>query len=158
MITYSLGFDQITTNFVVKVFNRLPRDVFSSILFLFCFKCQLNEDLLQLLIDVVDTQLFESVFLLQVINWLLNSGNSMFCGGKRVTYMEDLETINIQHTNRESIVISTLQTTVHSFDNPIEHSAVECFSQGITRVHSLKKNSISFKLSLHLAINTYPFD
>jgi len=41
-----LALNQLTDNFVVEVVNRGPLDAFLHILLLFCFQCELNEDLL----------------------------------------------------------------------------------------------------------------
>jgi hypothetical protein len=62
-IAYLFGFDQITTDLIVEELDRLPLDALSGIFVLLGLECQLNEDLLQLLVDVVDAQLLESIFL-----------------------------------------------------------------------------------------------
>lgn len=44
-------------------FDRRPLDLFPHILLLLRLESELNKDLLQLLVDVVDTQLFERIIL-----------------------------------------------------------------------------------------------
>lgn len=46
---------------VVEIVDGCPFDLLPNILVLFSLECELNEDLLQLLIDVVDAQLLEAV-------------------------------------------------------------------------------------------------
>lgn len=48
-------FYEITHDLVVEIFNRGPFDLFPNILLLFRFEGQFDEDLLELLINVVDT-------------------------------------------------------------------------------------------------------
>lgn len=55
--------DEVAHNLVVEVLDRRPLDLFCSILLLFCFEGELDEDLLELLVDVVDAQLLEGVVL-----------------------------------------------------------------------------------------------
>ena len=59
----SLLLDQVADNLVVEELDRCPFDLFPIVLFLFPLQCQLDEDLLQLLVDVVDAELFERVIL-----------------------------------------------------------------------------------------------
>ena len=72
----ALVLDQRAHHLVVKVFNRSPLDLLAGIFILFCLESQLNENLLQLFVDIVNTQLLERVLL------------------------EDFESVNIQDTNR----------------------------------------------------------
>lgn len=58
-----LRFNQVTDNLIIEVVYWGPVDSFLYILFLFCLQCQLNEDLLQLLVDKVDTELLKTIFL-----------------------------------------------------------------------------------------------
>jgi len=55
--------DQLAHDLVVKEVNGSPLDALRSVLLLLSTKSQLNENLLQLLIDVIDTKLLEAVFL-----------------------------------------------------------------------------------------------
>ena len=48
---------------LVEVLDRRPINLLSDVLFLFCLQCELNKDLLKLLIDVVDAQLLKGVVL-----------------------------------------------------------------------------------------------
>jgi hypothetical protein len=54
---------KVAYNLVVEIFDRCPGNLFSNILLLFGFQGQFNEDLLQLLVDIVNTQLLEGVVL-----------------------------------------------------------------------------------------------
>mmetsp|Transcript_35583 Transcript_35583/g.48635 ORF Transcript_35583/g.48635 Transcript_35583/m.48635 type:complete len:234 (-) Transcript_35583:1331-2032(-) len=74
----SLGFDQVTHNLIVKILDRCPTDTFFLVFFLFSFKGQLDEVLLELFVHKIDTKLLETVML------------------------EDLKTINVQDTNHSS--------------------------------------------------------
>ena len=56
-------FDKVTYDLVVEVLDGRPFDLFPDVLFLLCLQGKFNEDLLQLLIDVVDTELLERVVL-----------------------------------------------------------------------------------------------
>jgi len=89
----TLALDQIAHRLVVKVWNLGPRNSLSFVLFLFCFECQLDKDLLKFLIHKVDTELLETVSL------------------------KDLKTVNIKNTNGERIIVLTscsfLQSTIH---------------------------------------------
>jgi len=58
-----LSFDQITYDFVVEIFDWSPLNSFLDVFFLFCLESQFNEILLKFLIDIVDTELFESIIL-----------------------------------------------------------------------------------------------
>lgn len=55
--------DEVTYDLVVEVFDGVPLDLLPDILLLLGLECQLNENLLQLLVDVVDTKLLERVVL-----------------------------------------------------------------------------------------------
>lgn len=85
-------FYEITHRLIVKVSDRRPFDMFSNVFLLFSFECQLNEDLLELLVDVVDAQLFEAI--------ILSSYLSLVHGPEEcINYLEHLETIDIQDPN-----------------------------------------------------------
>lgn len=58
-----LLFDQVAHDLVVEEFNGSPLNALLHIFLLFQFECQLNEDLLQFFVYIVDTELFETVFL-----------------------------------------------------------------------------------------------
>ena len=58
-----LRLDQIAANLVVEELDGLPLDTLSGVLVLLGLERELDEDLLQLLVDVVDAQLLEAVFL-----------------------------------------------------------------------------------------------
>mmetsp|Transcript_5287 Transcript_5287/g.8740 ORF Transcript_5287/g.8740 Transcript_5287/m.8740 type:complete len:349 (-) Transcript_5287:1254-2300(-) len=75
------SFNQITHNFVVKVWNWIPFDAFALILFLFIFQREFNENLLQFLIHIIDAHLFETVF------------------------VKDFKTENVEHTNDKTVGI-----------------------------------------------------
>lgn len=55
--------DELAHNLVVEEINGSPGDTLSGVLLLLSTKGQLNENLLELLVDVVDTELLKSVFL-----------------------------------------------------------------------------------------------
>lgn len=58
-----LALNEFTDYFVVEIINWGPLDTLLNILFLFCFQCQFNENLLKLLINKINTKLFKSIFL-----------------------------------------------------------------------------------------------
>ena len=58
-----LALNEFTDDFVVEVVDRGPFDPLLHILLLLCLQCQLNEDLLKLLIHKVDAELLKSIFL-----------------------------------------------------------------------------------------------
>ena len=60
---WSSFFDKIAYNLIVEVFDGGPFDLFADVFFLFGFEGQLDEDLLELLVDIVDAELFEGVVL-----------------------------------------------------------------------------------------------
>ena len=60
-----LAFYQVTHDLVVEIIDRSPADTLLDILLLLRFQCQLNENLLQLLVDKVDAKLLKSIFLSQ---------------------------------------------------------------------------------------------
>lgn len=51
--------NQITNDFIVKVWNWRPFNAFTKIFFLFLLECQLNKKLLQFLIAEVNAELFD---------------------------------------------------------------------------------------------------
>lgn len=55
----SAFFDKVAHDLVVEVFDRSPFDLFADVLLLLGFQSQFDEDLLKLLVDIVDTKLFE---------------------------------------------------------------------------------------------------
>jgi len=73
----SLSFNQFAYNGVVEdcyqlegfstqacpTFDGCPLDLLSHVLLLLCFEGELDEDLLEFLVDIIDTQLFETVIL-----------------------------------------------------------------------------------------------
>ena len=59
----STFFNKIAYNLVIEVLDRSPLNLLANIFFLFGLQGQLYEDLLKLLVDVVDTQLFEGIVL-----------------------------------------------------------------------------------------------
>ena len=58
-----LAFDEVAHDLVVEIVDRGPSDSFLNIFLLFRFQGQLDENLLQLLVDEVDAELLEAVFL-----------------------------------------------------------------------------------------------
>lgn len=52
--------NEVTDDLVVEVRNRLPLDALLEVLFLLRLESQLNEQLLQLLVAVVDAELFKT--------------------------------------------------------------------------------------------------
>ena len=52
-------FDQVAHDLVVEVLDRSPLDLLPDIFLLFSLEGQFDEDLLQLLVDIVNAQLFE---------------------------------------------------------------------------------------------------
>ena len=103
----ALVLDQRAHHLVVKVLDRSPLDLLAGILILFCLESQLNENLLQLFVDIVDTQLFERVLL------------------------KNFESINIQDTNRIGDRTSSSQRLIDTLYNPIEQIEVNSLGQGI---------------------------
>ena len=55
--------DEVADNLVVEVLDGCPLDLLSDVLLLLGLEREFDEDLLQLLVDVVDTQLFEGIVL-----------------------------------------------------------------------------------------------
>ena len=99
---------------------------------MFLLEHEFNENLLQLLVDVVDAELFETVL------------------------VENFETVNIQHTNsqaglwKEQITLDLefrsrnnckltlfVHGSVNSSDQPVEDSVVNALSQGVTTSNGL---------------------
>ena len=58
-----LSFDEVAHDLVVKVLDGLPLDSLLRVLFLLSLERELDEELLQLLVDIVDAELLESVVL-----------------------------------------------------------------------------------------------
>ena len=63
-------FDEVTDDLVVEVLDRRPFDLFPDVFLLFCLECELDEDLLQLLVDVVDAELLERIVLRRALEFL----------------------------------------------------------------------------------------
>ncbi len=57
----TLLFDEVTDDLVVEVLDGSPLDLLVGVLLLFLLEGELDEDLLKLLVDVVDAELFERV-------------------------------------------------------------------------------------------------
>lgn len=55
--------DQVAYDLVVEILDWCPFDLLAVVLFLLSLQCELDKDLLQLLVDVVDAELFEGVVL-----------------------------------------------------------------------------------------------
>jgi len=74
------SFDEVAHDLVVKVLDRSPLDTLMVVLFLFGLESQLDEELLQLFIDIIDTELLESIFLYVVnfekLNWTAALANT----------------------------------------------------------------------------------
>jgi len=62
-LPHRLGLDQVAHDLVVEKVDWRPLDAFRVVLGLLGAQRELNEDLLQLLVDVVDAELLEPVFL-----------------------------------------------------------------------------------------------
>lgn len=58
--------DQVTDDFVVKIFNVFPFNALPPIFLLLRLQCQLNEELLKLFIAEVDAELFKTENKVQV--------------------------------------------------------------------------------------------
>ena len=86
--------------FVELTFDRCPLDLFPHVLLLLGLEGKFDKDLLELLIDVVDTQLFERIVL------------------------ENLETVDIQNTNNEVGAALRLHRDIDSTDDPVEQVVV----------------------------------
>ena len=56
-------FDEIAHDLVVEVFDGCPFDLLPNIFLLLRLQSKLNENLLQLLVDIIDTELLERVIL-----------------------------------------------------------------------------------------------
>ena len=61
--------NKVAYNFVVEKSNFLPFDSLLVVLLLFCFQSELDKNLLQLLIDIVDAKLLETVFFEDLKSW-----------------------------------------------------------------------------------------
>jgi hypothetical protein len=61
---WSTFLNKVAYNFIVEIFDGRPFDFFANVFFLFSFEGQLDENLLELLVDVVDTELLKAVVLL----------------------------------------------------------------------------------------------
>ena len=101
-----LTFDQFTDNLVVKERNGGPLDTFVDVFLLFQSKSEFDEDLLEFFVDVVDTELFETVFI------------------------EHFESIDIQDSNDKIGLVD--EGFVDSLHEPTEHFVIEGFSQRVT--------------------------
>jgi hypothetical protein len=55
--------NEIADNLVVEVFDFCPLDSLTNIFLLLGLESQLDENLLQFFVDVVDAELFETIFL-----------------------------------------------------------------------------------------------
>ena len=51
--------DQVANDFIVEVIDRGPFNLLSDILLLLSFQSELDKNLLEFLVDIVDTELFE---------------------------------------------------------------------------------------------------
>jgi hypothetical protein len=92
--------------------NEGPVDLLAGIFFLFKFEHVVVEELLELLVGIVDTDLIEAVEL------------------------EDFESGNIEDTN-EVVGFLDIEDSVHAPHDPREETTVDGFGEGITRVGSL---------------------
>lgn len=59
----NFALDKFTDDLVVEVVYGCPLYALANVLLLFCLQCQLNKDLLKLLVHKVDTELLKPVFL-----------------------------------------------------------------------------------------------
>eukprot|EP00051_Salpingoeca_urceolata_P021426 m.336288 g.336288 ORF g.336288 m.336288 type:complete len:561 (-) comp19795_c1_seq2:119-1801(-) len=109
---WSLFFDQIAHNLVVKVLNRRPLDAFCNILFLLSLECKLDEDLLEFFVDKVDAKLFKAIGL------------------------KNLKPVNVQHTNRDFVVFLG-HGPVDGHHQKVKQPRVQRFGQRIACVHGL---------------------
>ena len=89
--------NQVAHNLVVEVLDGRPLDLLLSIFFLLLLECQLDKDLLELLIYIVDAQLLERVV------------------------FKDFKAVNVQHSNHGGRRLTLcLQRSVDPGDNPVK--------------------------------------
>ena len=63
-------FNEFAHRKVVMILDHLPFNALLSVLLLLGTKCQLNEELVQFLINIIDAQLFESVNPKNLKSWI----------------------------------------------------------------------------------------
>mmetsp|Transcript_5177 Transcript_5177/g.15831 ORF Transcript_5177/g.15831 Transcript_5177/m.15831 type:complete len:671 (-) Transcript_5177:136-2148(-) len=106
----ALALDEIAADLVVEELDRLPLDLLASVLVLLLLQGEVDEDLLQLLVNVVDTQLLKAVVL------------------------KDLETVDVQHTHGGEVLLLCEQVVVDATHNVVEQTAVERLGERVTTV------------------------
>lgn len=107
--------DEVTDNFVVKVLDRCPLDLFSHILFLFCLERKLDENLLKLLVHVVDAKLLERIVL------------------------EDFEPVDVEYPYKSAVGLPRRHRDIYAGNNPFEKIVVDCFRKGIATCSGLRR-------------------
>lgn len=95
MSTFVLLLDEIANDFVVEINDGLPFDALSPVLVLFGAQRQIDEKLLELLVAVVDAQLFEAIA------------------------VENLEAVDVEDAKHDRSMITRLfQRPVESLNQP----------------------------------------
>jgi len=95
-----LFLDELHTGLVVVVGNILPLDLLLLVLLLLSLEGELDEDLVELLITKVDTELLKAV------------------------PFKDLEAVDIQHSDQETLVVLPVHQVVRAQHNPVKELSV----------------------------------
>ncbi len=103
--------DKVTYYFIVKVVNVRPVDVLSLVLFLLLFQHKLNEQLLQLFVAVVDTELLEAVRLehFKAVD-VQHTNDGPFTGAHSALDVQDL--VDSREDKREQLLVHGLGESV----------------------------------------------
>jgi hypothetical protein len=145
-----LSFDEVAHDLVVKVLDGLPLDSLLCVLFLLSLECELDEELLQLLVDIVDAELLESVVLLLLLLLLFfffdHPFHQLGCRRKkkkkkkkkRMMNLKDLKAKDIEHGNDalEGHVV-TGKSAVDLGDEVVKDTTVDGLGDGVTGVRGL---------------------
>ncbi|KAH3684685.1 hypothetical protein WICPIJ_004350 [Wickerhamomyces pijperi] len=125
----SLQFDQVTDNFVVEVFDRSPLDLFTDIFVLLGFQSQLDENLLQFLVDIVDTQLLERIVLKDLKPVDIQDPNGLGAGGlhdvqRNVVHRPTSHPVVSLHDPLGDGVDQSLRVHLQQISNEVSHRCV----------------------------------
>src|SRR3989338_4853972 len=100
--------DEVDARLIVKVFYGFPSDAFASVFFLFSFQSEFDEDLLEFFVDIVDAQLFKTI------------------------WAENFKPIYIQDTDHKACIFH-LNALIDVQNKPIEQTTIQAFGQGLAR-------------------------
>mmetsp|Transcript_38632 Transcript_38632/g.97283 ORF Transcript_38632/g.97283 Transcript_38632/m.97283 type:complete len:293 (-) Transcript_38632:1209-2087(-) len=110
----ALALDEIAADLVVEELDRLPLDLLASVLVLLLLQGEVDEDLLQLLVHVVDAELFKPIF------------------------FKNLKTVNVEHTDGEPDSPGVFaKGLIDAHNDPVKEARVNRLRQGVTRRPSL---------------------